>query len=183
MLTFCRRTLRVVERIEMIAAMVLFAVIILSIFAQVISRYGFSRPIVWVEEAATYAFIWIVFLGASIGVKRLSHIRIEALSLVLSARARSVLRMLGYGVMLFVAAYLCLRLPVVIGIESRSGSVSLPVQLPRMWFYSVPLFVSSISIVLTLAYYLVAELASLCTDEPMTYIDGASIDDVAREGI
>lgn len=183
MLNNCRKALRGIERIEIVATILLFTLIIVSIFAQVISRYGFGLPIVWVEEAATYAFIWIVFLGAAIGMKRLSHIRIEALSLALPDRIRAVLRLFGYVVMLFVTLYLCYRLPAVMNIEARSGTVSLPIQLPRVYFYSVPLFVSSASISLTLVYYFMAELVSLRTGEPMTYIDGAAIDDIAREGI
>jgi TRAP-type C4-dicarboxylate transport system permease small subunit len=183
MLNSCRIALRVIEKIEIAASIMLFVLIIVSIFAQVVSRYGFGLPIVWVEEAATYAFIWIVFLGAAIGMKRLSHIRIEALSLALPDNARVILRLFGYVVMLFVTLYLCYRLPAVMNIEARSGTVSLPVQAPRMYFYSVPLFVSSASIALTLVYYFVADLVSLLTGAPMTYIDGIAIDDVAREGI
>ena len=35
-----------------------------------------SRPITWVEESATYAFIWMSFVGASLGLKYGRHILI-----------------------------------------------------------------------------------------------------------
>lgn len=180
---FYRKTLKLIERIELVTAMVLFVVIVLSITLQVISRYGFGRPFVWVEELATYSFIWIVFLGAAAGMKRLAHIKIEAASLLASVRVQALMRLFGYAVMLFVLYWLVVKAPGVMSIEARSNSISLPIPISRMWFYSMPLFYASLSMVLTLAFYTVADLVALIKGEPMTYINGESITDFAREGI
>ncbi|MCA0423426.1 MAG: TRAP transporter small permease [Proteobacteria bacterium] len=172
MLAVWRRGLLWLEKIEMAVAIVLFASIVVAIFCQVVSRYGFNWPLVWVEEASIYAFIWIVFLGAAIGAKRLSHIRIEALSLAFPARGQAFLRLLGAAVMLFVTVYLIIRLPAVLRIEMRSVTVSLPVQLPRMWFYSVPLLYACISMALTQVYFVAAGAVSLRTGVAVTGIGG-----------
>ena len=180
---FYRKTLKLIERIELVTAMVLFAVIVFSITLQVISRYGFGRPFVWVEELATYSFIWIVFLGAAAGMKRLAHIKIEAASLLVSVRVQALMRLFGYAVMLFVLYWLVVKAPGVMSIEARSNSISLPIPISRMWFYSMPLFYASLSMALTLAFYTVADIVALIKGEPMTYINGESITDFAREGI
>ncbi|AJY49337.1 TRAP transporter small permease [Halomonas sp. KO116] len=180
---FYRKTLKIIERIELATAMALFVVIVLSITLQVISRYGFGRPFVWVEELATYSFIWIVFLGAAAGMKRLAHIKIEAASLLVSVRVQALMRLFGYAVMLFVLYWLVVKAPGVMSIEARSNSISLPIPISRMWFYSMPLFYASLSMVLTLAFYTVADIVALIKGEPMTYINGESITDFAREGI
>lgn len=178
-----RKGLRVLERIEISIAMALFVVIVISICAQVVSRYFLGSPLVWVEEAATYAFIWIVFLGAAVGMKRLSHIKIEALSLAVSERVQGVLRLFGFIVMGFVLWRLMLAVPGVMSIEARSMSVSLPIAIPRMWFYSMPLYVSAISMSLTLIYYAIAQIIALVRGTPMTFIDKTALTDGAREGI
>lgn len=79
--------------------------------AQVIARYVVGEPLIWSEELIRYALIWIVFLGAGIGVRRglLASVELiaqtvprplrRALSLVcalISALFWAVL--LGYGI-------------------------------------------------------------------------------------
>jgi TRAP-type C4-dicarboxylate transport system permease small subunit len=44
------------------------------VFAQVVFRYVLRSPLYWSEEAARYIMIWIVFLGASIGIRKASHL-------------------------------------------------------------------------------------------------------------
>ena len=44
--------------------------------AQVILRFGFSRPQAWAEEVDRYLFIWSVYLGALVALQRGSHIRV-----------------------------------------------------------------------------------------------------------
>jgi TRAP-type C4-dicarboxylate transport system permease small subunit len=49
----------------------------------------------------------------------------------------------------------------VIAIESRSTSVSLPLPVPRAWFYSIPLMVCCLSMMATCAWLIAAELTVL----------------------
>jgi len=53
---------------------VLLTAMTLIVFAQVLFRYLFQSPLYWSEEAARYLMIWIVFLGASIGIRKGSHL-------------------------------------------------------------------------------------------------------------
>ena len=46
----------------------------------------------------------------------------------------------------------------VMGVEGRSSTISLPIELPRSWFYSLPLTLSAASMVLTAIYLLLQEL-------------------------
>ena len=46
-------------------------------------------------------------------------------------------------------------------VEGRSRTISLPVELPRSWFYSLPLTLSAASMVLTGVYLFLEELAVL----------------------
>jgi TRAP-type C4-dicarboxylate transport system permease small subunit len=47
---------------------------------QVIYRYVLSAPLSWSEEASRYCFVWIVFLGAVLGLERGVHIGVDLLT-------------------------------------------------------------------------------------------------------
>jgi len=44
------------------------------VFIQVVFRYFVNFPLFWTEEAARFIMIWIVFTGASVGIRRGSHL-------------------------------------------------------------------------------------------------------------
>ena len=63
-LAVCWRALALLGEAERIAGVFLIALMVVTITIQVVTRYAFGQPLVWVEELATYSFIWSVFLGA-----------------------------------------------------------------------------------------------------------------------
>lgn len=54
-------------------------VMLLTIFAQVISRYGFGYTPEWSEELARYLFVYIVFLGSALIMGESGHLAVEFL--------------------------------------------------------------------------------------------------------
>ena len=113
------------------------------------SRYLLGQPLVWVEELAVYSFIWATFIGASLGLKELRHIRIESFVGRLAPRPQHLMRALAWLVVLLLMAVLMVQAHKVMGVEGRSRSISLPVAVPRSWFYSIPLLVGCASMSLT----------------------------------
>ena len=51
-------------------------------------------------------------------------------------------------------------------VEGRSKTISLPIELPRSWFYSLPLTFSAVSMMLTAVYLFLQELAALAGRAP-----------------
>ena len=70
------RVLRLIGRVELVLAVALLMLIVVSISAQVVLRYGWNSPVRWVEEASTASLIWITFLTGSLIYKEEAHIRI-----------------------------------------------------------------------------------------------------------
>jgi TRAP-type C4-dicarboxylate transport system permease small subunit len=143
--------------------MALLVTIVLMIGTQVATRYFLGMPIAWVEDVATFAFIWAVFLGAAAGLKELRHIRIETFLGRLPARPRALLEALLYAIILLCCVVIAWHALGVMQTESRSLTISLPVNLPRHWFYSVPLFAALSSMALTAAYFVAAHLVQAAT--------------------
>jgi len=65
-------------------------VIVLSavVFFQVFNRFILKAPWAWSEELAMLLFQWVVFLGAAVGVKRMSHFGIDLVVEKLSEKTR-----------------------------------------------------------------------------------------------
>ncbi len=117
----------------------LMGAIVLSIALQVVMRFIVGHPLVWVEEVSTYAFVWITFMGASLGLKQIRHVKVELLNGAFGPVGCRRLKLFGHAATLLAVGYLALKTPSIIRIESLSYSVSLPVEIPRAWFYSIPL--------------------------------------------
>jgi hypothetical protein len=61
---------------------------IVVLFAGVIARYVFTRPLVWSDELASILFLWLAMLGAVVALRRGEHMRMTAL-VSRSARGRA----------------------------------------------------------------------------------------------
>jgi TRAP-type C4-dicarboxylate transport system permease small subunit len=161
MLARYKRLLDRIGAIEQALGIGLILLIVVAITVQVFTRYALGRPIAWVEESATYAFIWMVFVGASLGLKKGRHIFIATFASRLGARAAAGLRALVSLLMLLTLAVLVQQGIKVMGVEGRSSTISLPIELPRSWFYSLPLTLSAASMALTTLWLLLSDLVLL----------------------
>ena len=87
--------MRVLDRIEDIILITMFAIMVAAIFSQVIMRYVFSNPLPWSEELGKFLFVWISWIGISIGQRRGEHIKIEMLLAKLPFRLAMICNILS----------------------------------------------------------------------------------------
>jgi TRAP-type transport system small permease protein len=158
-LAACWRALALLGEAERIAGVFLIALMVVTITIQVVTRYAFGQPLVWVEELATYSFIWSVFLGAALGLKEMRHIRIETFLDRVKPRSGALFRAALYTLVLVCSVALASHALDIMEVERRSETMSLPINVGRHWFYSVPLFTGLASMALTSAYFIAAYLA------------------------
>lgn len=95
--------LAVLDRALKYALTLLSVVLTVSVFLQVLIRFVFKYPLPWTEEIARIAFVYCIFVGATIAVRQNSHLHVDALLVVLPkkvARAMVFLGMLLVGVFL-----------------------------------------------------------------------------------
>lgn len=67
-------------------------IMIICLTIQVFIRFFFGSSLAWTEELSRYSFIWAVYLGASLCVKRHAHVRITAQFIKLDMRGRLYFR-------------------------------------------------------------------------------------------
>ena len=53
------------------------AVMVLCLFLQVAMRIAVGSSLAWTEELSRYSFLWAVYVGAALAVKRGGHVRIS----------------------------------------------------------------------------------------------------------
>lgn len=81
------RTLEAIEQWIIIPLLAcLLAFITVGVFIQVVMRYVFATSFLWGEELSLFAFIWSVFLGAVVGVRRRIHLGFDFLPELLTGR-------------------------------------------------------------------------------------------------
>lgn len=70
------RFVRALEKVQLIAGVIFLSIFFLVIIFQIITRHmGIS--VIWTEEVANYSFIWAVFMGAAVMVKRREHFNFD----------------------------------------------------------------------------------------------------------
>lgn len=124
----------VLERAEHLAIRVLSLGLIVVVFGGVLLRYVFRIPLVWGEELAMFAFIWLAFLSAGVAVRRQGHFRMSALIDYLPAGRRMVVEVatiLLMGALTLVLAWQGLHLADG-GLKEQAPGL----RVPMVWVYA-----------------------------------------------
>jgi C4-dicarboxylate transporter DctQ subunit len=93
--------------LDIIAAL-LFAAALMLVNLQIVCRFVLSISVPWTEEVSRLVFIWLAFLGASIGVREGSLIVIDTLPEIVGPRWQAVMgpliRLISLAIILFMFA-------------------------------------------------------------------------------
>lgn len=66
-----------IRLVNIVLLVVLVAALLLINIAQITGRFVFFYSLPWSEETSIYIFIWLIFLGGSIGIRDDSELRLE----------------------------------------------------------------------------------------------------------
>lgn len=83
------------DNFEEYACSLFVGVMIACLTLQVAMRIFTGSALAWTEELSRYSFLWAVYVGAALAVKRGGHVRITAQFSRLSVKWRLVFRVLG----------------------------------------------------------------------------------------
>jgi len=70
------RLWRIFNNIELVLANLTLALLVVVLLAQVFFRYAVQMGLGWSEEVSRFAFIWFVYISASLAAQRGTHIRV-----------------------------------------------------------------------------------------------------------
>ena len=98
------KLISLIDKIEEILLVSMFALMVLIIFVQVIMRYIFNNSLSWSEELGKFLFVWLSWIGISIGAKRNEHIKITMLTDKLSPSARKIVDIVSEMIVIAICA-------------------------------------------------------------------------------
>jgi TRAP-type transport system small permease protein len=75
--------------------LVMMVALCVDVFLGVFSRYVLRSTFTWYDEIARLLFVWMVFLGAAVGVRRAGHFRLHLVIDRFSAGFRRAAEILG----------------------------------------------------------------------------------------
>lgn len=123
------------EHFEAYALVFLSVFTVVLIFLQVVMRYVFSNSLTWSEELARYAFIWMIYIGVSYGVKTRKHLGVDALSMLFKRKGQIIISMIAnISFLVFVVVMTYFGLDVVTRVTRDSAAL----QIPMEWVYLAP---------------------------------------------
>lgn len=134
----------------------LLAIISIVVFAQVLVRFvltglGVNISAPWTEELARYLLVWLIFIGAGIGCRRMQLIALEFVVKGVPAALGTIVR---FGALALCVALFVLMLRYGMEFVQVIGRTELsPVmQIPKTWVYWAMPFGAALMILNTVAF-------------------------------
>lgn len=83
---------RLLVRTLEVVVVALIAAMVVMVFGNVVLRFGFNSGIPQTEELSRYAFVWLTFMAAVIGLAEGTHLGMDTVVRHLSMSARRICR-------------------------------------------------------------------------------------------
>lgn len=125
------RALGLLRRVIQLVIIVMFAVLIATVFYQVVGRYLFNAPPSWSEELARFLQIWIALLASALGIQHGMHLGVDYLLYAVPPRGRALLETLVH---VMVTCFLLLLLTQGIKILGVASVQTSPAMGINMWY-------------------------------------------------
>lgn len=94
----------ILNKTEEVCLVVMFALMVLAIFLQIIMRFIFNNSLSWSEELGKFIFVWISWLGISIGQRRNEHIKITMVVDKLPPKLQNITEIVANLILLVILA-------------------------------------------------------------------------------
>jgi TRAP-type transport system small permease protein len=113
----------------------LVAILTASVFLQVLSRFVLKYPLPWTEEISRIAFVYSVFVGATLAVRDNTHLNIDILLVLLPQKMSRIITVSGA---ILVGIFLCFVTWEGTALVRATGIQMTPVmQIPFRYLYLV----------------------------------------------
>lgn len=115
-------------------------IMVAMVFGNVVLRYGFNSGISISDEISRYLFIWLIFLGAILGMKEHTHIGVDTLLKRLPSGGKKFCLILSHALMLYCCGLILVgsweQTMINLGNKSPVSGISIG------WVYGVGIFFS-----------------------------------------
>ena len=98
---------RLYKNFEVILSACFLSITVGVVILNVILRYVFDGGLFWIEEVATTAFIWSVFIGSAAAYKLKMHIGIDLITKLFPEKIREIISSVINILMTVINGYVC----------------------------------------------------------------------------
>lgn len=133
-----KKIVQFIDHAEKSTLIIVFAVMVIAIFTQILNRNLFYLPLSWLEELAIYCMVYMVLLGTELGLRDGTQIRVTVLLDKLSDKAQHILEIIvkatviAFAVMIFVASVEIIQMQIATG--QTSAALGIPMLIPYAAF-------------------------------------------------
>ena len=120
------------RRVVNLLAIILLCVMTCLIIFQILGRYVFNYSISWSEEAAIFAQVWLVMLGAGIAMRNRNHVGVDVLIVMCPVAIQRIAKTASFllGAWLIVVVVIGSFSLISIGLIVKSAAMQIPLAIP-----------------------------------------------------
>ncbi|MCG5102201.1 TRAP transporter small permease [Oceanobacillus alkalisoli] len=145
------------EHFEEYILVFLSAFTVFVIFLQVVMRYVLGSSLTWSEEIARYAFIWLIYIGVSYGVKKNRHLGVDAITMLFEKRGKLIIGLIANAsFLIFSIVMTYYGFDIVLRVTRESAAL----QIPLSFVYAAPVVGMSLASI-RLVQNMIAEVKEL----------------------
>ncbi|MEL7624403.1 MAG: TRAP transporter small permease [Clostridiales bacterium] len=156
MKNFLDKTGRVALTILRALVAILFAVMVVVVFAQVYTRFLTDNSLVWSEELSRFSMIWMVFLASVLTFNSNDHIIVDALITFLKGTARAVLLIISKVMVLLYSVFIVIGATQFLPVVAIQTSTVLRWQMSLVYSI-IPISMAAIGILCLRDIYVLVE--------------------------
>ncbi|HEV8584278.1 MAG TPA: TRAP transporter small permease [Methylomirabilota bacterium] len=154
------QALGLLRRAIALLIILMFAVLIVTVFYQVLGRYLFNAPPSWSEELARFLQVWIALLASALCIQQSMHLGVDYLLYAAPPRGRALLVILVHAM---VTGFLLLLLVQGVKILDVAAVQTSPAMGINMWYAYLAVPVGAALMLLESLLKLGASLRALWT--------------------
>lgn len=151
---------KVIDKAEDVCLVSMFALMVFFIFLQIIMRFIVNHSLVWSEELGKFIFVWISWLGISIGERRNEHIKITLLVDKLSPKWQKIFEIIAYLILAAIILVTLYYAVVMVQFQVRVRYAG--IKISTSWGY-LSLVLGCSFMLLRLAAVIIRDLTALIT--------------------
>ena len=122
---------------EIYIGAVIFILMTILLFVQVVTRYVFHRSFTWTEEISTIFFVWMVYLGVCSAVLRRKHLRIDAFVEAMPFKVKKILLIISNIIFIAFLLYLIFPLMTMVQNYASRGAATPLMKFPNAVAYGM----------------------------------------------
>ncbi|MBC2849889.1 TRAP transporter small permease [Cetobacterium sp. 8H] len=158
-----KKIVNILRKLESITVFLLFLIMVIMVFIQVVNRNFIKISIGWLEELARYSMIFLILLGTEMGLRDGTQISVEALTQRLNIGIRKGLKFITRAMVIYFSTMVFFNSIPLIKMQIKTGQLSPGLR--------VPMYLPYLTITIGFLIITLTQISTLIIDLKKTYFN------------